>query len=94
MNGQPVRQPVRQIVVMMLSIALPACVDEQTARLDSVSAPAVIEPGRRRGIIECEEDHPCGTPPSSAIDDLSAPVSANDVTARIPALKERSGEEW
>lgn len=95
-------QPVRQIGVIMLSIALPACVNEHRSRPDSVAAPFAIEAGQRRGIIECKEDHPCGRPPRSATDSIAidnqpAPVSATDrrsqesknaifPTRRVPVL--------
>lgn len=76
-------QSVRQIGAIMLSVALPACVNEHRSRPDSVSAPVAIEAGQHRGIIECEEDHPCVRPPGSAtdrnaVDNQPVPVSATD----------------
>ncbi len=89
MNGQPVHQ----IVAMALVFALTACVDEQTLRPDSASIRVADEPGHRRGILECEEDRPCGAPWRSTVDILQAPVSANDVAIQFLKVG-ADGRQW
>lgn len=89
MNGRPFHQR----VAMMLVIALPACVSEQPLRPDPALAPVAVEPGQRRGIIECEADRPCGALARSDVDTVPAPVSANDVAIHFLKVG-ADGRQW
>ncbi len=82
-----------QMVAMMLVIALAGCVSKQSLRLDPASAPVSVEPGPRRGIIECETDRPCGAPARFSVETRPAPVSANDVAIQFLKVG-AEGQRW
>lgn len=85
--------PAYQIVAMILAMALSACVSKQALRREPALAQIAVEPGQRRGIIECEADHPCGALASAGVDTVPTPVSANDVAVRFLKV-DANGRRW